>query len=1148
MFQCTACYFPITFSAPPNDPHGITRGMLVGALRGVFACTVDMAPFVMPALLEKLASSTHAAKLDALQTFVACVAPRALTTAQRVNLATPVAVDSRARRNALGGAYNVAALVPFLADLRDTLRGEILGTFDASLFFARTRDLLAGVDERPERGGVGTGERREGDDEDQSEVTEWAFRALRCTAALISREAVHGGAVARGAGTRGAGETMAFRGFVVHLVQACIDDVLAAPDTLNGRAGACILHELSCASCFAYKYVLGATVKPLLELLASFECTSGAATANVPLHAAVIETLAMLVGACNDQIDYPSGGHPLEPYAAGLLDSFLRCISHGGGSAADEIMGGREKLTVLPTVLLASMSQHGATRANGDTQFVPDKRSRCAGVRGLCALLRRPPSFIVGQEAIERVLARVTLLAVRDSEAQVRACALRGLRVTSGRRSDLSSLVANAILPAFMSVLDRCIAAEAASCGVQTAAASNAGTVLGALVMLAPLPSFWHLAATQLLQRAVVEGDDPSSRCAGPRRQRAAFRRDAPFVTLAILKTLSAMLQCITGSPAFGPADPESAAMQCSLATTLVRALVDDAHGPVEEHGRIDGAAAGVDGWRGADCTCASRDTLSHTFVCKCAVPCLQMLQTVTMHASPATQRIIVRAVTPLFRRKMGIACCRKNVNFAVGAVVIGAIHPEVLCAKETFSVGDGDRNADGRGNGIERDMLRTVLRELVWVSLYSGPARQIAPVSTQGRDGNTHMSAVKTLFDGTVANAAAACFASLVNKLPGSDIFDAVLSNLSFPGAPPTLLEGGIRDEAFTSASTLLSVVRCHSIPLAVREAAMRVLVLVAHAIVVRGGEGGDGTARKLLAFVEAAVSTLSSQGVPVPGHITAAMFAQLRLGAAAALGFANIAGGMAIGTQRRGMTARASHLGNRVCLTRQSNALVSPVYQQRFVWENFSALVEGGLSSRITPAARRFHMFAALAMLQRLVVANSVEGWAIQKKTREEFVVLSMGLIVQAMTIGIKGTSPATGMAGPTNCAAAANANAATDEGRASIDGRHFATHLDVHGRALRVLKNIMLFTAKGGTLDPHVHTLVPTLLMLSQAHPKAIARETALYCLGVVSHVVPYTRLHPYKGTIAPALRRVLDDPRRSVRKEAVRCQNAWSLLKW
>ena len=80
MFQCTACYFPITFSAPPNDPHGITRGMLVGALRGVFACTVDMAPFVMPALLEKLASSTHAAKLDALGSDAAggTFAPRSL--------------------------------------------------------------------------------------------------------------------------------------------------------------------------------------------------------------------------------------------------------------------------------------------------------------------------------------------------------------------------------------------------------------------------------------------------------------------------------------------------------------------------------------------------------------------------------------------------------------------------------------------------------------------------------------------------------------------------------------------------------------------------------------------------------------------------------------------------------------------------------------------------------------------------------------------------------------------------------------------------------------------------------------------------------------------------------------------------------------
>ena len=203
MFQCTACYFPITFSAPPNDPHGITQDMLVGALRGVFACTVDMAPFVMPALLERLASSTRAAKLDALQTFVACVEPRALDGPQRVNLAKPVAVDSCARRNMLGGAYDVAALVPFLADLRDILRSEILDAFDVSLFFARTRDLDAiGISESdaPVTYTACT-------DRGRGDVTQWALRAVRCTATLVAREADHG-AASSAAETPGTRETM----------------------------------------------------------------------------------------------------------------------------------------------------------------------------------------------------------------------------------------------------------------------------------------------------------------------------------------------------------------------------------------------------------------------------------------------------------------------------------------------------------------------------------------------------------------------------------------------------------------------------------------------------------------------------------------------------------------------------------------------------------------------------------------------------------------------------------------------------------------------------------------------------------------------------------------------------------------------------
>ena len=64
--QCVFFYFPITFTPPPNDPHGITKEHLVAALRGVFSASPAMAEHVLPLLLEKLASSVPAAKLDAL--------------------------------------------------------------------------------------------------------------------------------------------------------------------------------------------------------------------------------------------------------------------------------------------------------------------------------------------------------------------------------------------------------------------------------------------------------------------------------------------------------------------------------------------------------------------------------------------------------------------------------------------------------------------------------------------------------------------------------------------------------------------------------------------------------------------------------------------------------------------------------------------------------------------------------------------------------------------------------------------------------------------------------------------------------------------------------------------------------------------------
>ncbi|XP_061823362.1 MMS19 nucleotide excision repair protein homolog isoform X2 [Nerophis lumbriciformis] len=73
MFEVTSCYFPIDFSPPPNDPHGITREELIQALRDVLTGTPKFAEFLLPLIIEKLDSDVLSAKLDSLQTLAVCV-------------------------------------------------------------------------------------------------------------------------------------------------------------------------------------------------------------------------------------------------------------------------------------------------------------------------------------------------------------------------------------------------------------------------------------------------------------------------------------------------------------------------------------------------------------------------------------------------------------------------------------------------------------------------------------------------------------------------------------------------------------------------------------------------------------------------------------------------------------------------------------------------------------------------------------------------------------------------------------------------------------------------------------------------------------------------------------------------------------------
>ncbi len=54
-----SCYFPVTFTPPPNNVHGITRSDLASALEAALACCLLYADQLVPLVLEKLSSNVR---------------------------------------------------------------------------------------------------------------------------------------------------------------------------------------------------------------------------------------------------------------------------------------------------------------------------------------------------------------------------------------------------------------------------------------------------------------------------------------------------------------------------------------------------------------------------------------------------------------------------------------------------------------------------------------------------------------------------------------------------------------------------------------------------------------------------------------------------------------------------------------------------------------------------------------------------------------------------------------------------------------------------------------------------------------------------------------------------------------------------------
>lgn len=72
MFDSVYAYFPITFRPPPNDPYGITAQDLKDRLRDCLSSTGALAPHAVPALLDRLDSTSPTVKKDVLQALASC--------------------------------------------------------------------------------------------------------------------------------------------------------------------------------------------------------------------------------------------------------------------------------------------------------------------------------------------------------------------------------------------------------------------------------------------------------------------------------------------------------------------------------------------------------------------------------------------------------------------------------------------------------------------------------------------------------------------------------------------------------------------------------------------------------------------------------------------------------------------------------------------------------------------------------------------------------------------------------------------------------------------------------------------------------------------------------------------------------------------
>ncbi|EOY26932.1 MMS19 nucleotide excision repair protein, putative isoform 1 [Theobroma cacao] len=101
------------------------------------------------------------------------------------------------------------------------------------------------------------------------------------------------------------------------------------------------------------------------------------------------------------------------------------------------------------------------------------------------------------------------------------------------------------------------------------------------------------------------------------------------------------------------------------------------------------------------------------------------------------------------------------------------------------------------------------------------------------------------------------------------------------------------------------------------------------------------------------------------------------------------------------------------------------------------------------------------------------------------------------------------------------------------------------DVIYGLLLVLSGILMDKNGQEAVSDSAHTITNRLIELIQYPHMMLVRETAIQCLVAISGL-SYARVYPMRTQVLQAIAKALDDPKRAVRQEAVRCRQAWASI--